>query len=257
MDRLMKRIGLPLFVIVLVAATPAFGQLPQNPNTSGTATQKLPSRPGAANYGFLNTGNITFASPVSAVVEEFSTREVTNIAFASGDSAPPRPASNDVPIAGTAAVPIPPERPVTQNATNTITQNHRLRLTPQIFEKNLVEKLGSRFVPIRGESGNTDISRYRLPTREGTDIQLVINQQQGVVSTTGSPAMVESSLQIVRLLDVPEVPGGAITRFMPVQQSNIAPVQRVANMVNRETVRVAQAERPAVPAVRGGAVKVS
>ena len=240
----MKRIGLPLFVIVLIAANSALGQPTYNPNTSDTATQQIPSFSGVEDFESLSKGNTIFASPVTIGAKY-------NIAFTSGESASAVSSIPPAPTAEPAAAMPNAERPVAQNtqtAHNVITQNHRLRLTPQVFEKNLVEKLGSRFVPMRGEAEIDGISRYSLPTKEGTDIQLVIHLQQGVVTVTGSPPMVESSLQIVRLLDVPEAPGGAVTKFVPVQQSSIVPVQRVANMVNRETVRVAQTERPPVPA---------
>ena len=271
----MKQIGLPLFVIVLIAATPAVGQLtfqPQNPNVNGTVTQQVPPFPEKAEGDSRNGGNVIFANPITA-------GEKSHIAFASGDSAPTTPvfppmtgvsgngegsANSQQPrslptlpppvfTAVPAITPVSSEQPAAQNGQNVVTRNHRLRLTPQIFEKNLVEKLGSRFVPVRGGAETTGISRYSLPTREGTDIQLVINQQEGVVSVTGTPPMVESCLQIVRLLDVPEVPGGAVTKFVPVQQPSIVPAQRIANMVNRETVRVAQMERPPLPAVPNSA----
>ena len=165
------------------------------------------------------------------------------------------PTNNGAPANNVAPAPAPAQaiQQVAQNQ-SPVTQSYPLRLSPQIFERNLVEKLGSRFVPVRGGAEASGISRYTVPGRDGTAVELVVNQQQGVVTITGSPRMVEASMQIVRLLDIPEVPGGAVTRFVPVQQSSMEPTRIVAGLVNQEMVRVAQAPpqqpgtSPAVPA---------
>ena len=134
--------------------------------------------------------------------------------------------------------PVVTARPVAQNA---VTLNHRLRLQPQVFERNLIEKLGSRFVPVRNVADNPGIAQFRLPARDGTDIELTINRQQGIVSVTGTPGTVDASLRIVQLIDVIEGAGRPVARFVPVQQSNIEATRRIANIVNQETLRVAQA----------------
>jgi len=197
--------------------------------------------------------NVTFASPVVA-------GDRSNISFNPAGTSPAltpsAPKMNTLPVfqpqhgapngvvANNVPVPVPAvmARPVAQNA---VTQSHPLRLPAQVFEKNLIEKLGSRFVPVRNVAEASGISQYRLPVRDGTDIELVINRQQGTVSVTGSPGMVDASLRIVRLLDIEEVAGGPVARFVPVQQSNVDAARRVADIVNRETMRVAQVDRPA------------
>ena len=159
--------------------------------------------------------------------------------------------ANNVPVANNMPVQVPAvmARPVAQNAVtqnavahNAVTQNHRLRLPPQVFERNLIERLGSRSVPVQNVAADAGIAQYRLPARDGTAIELTVNRQQGMVSITGAPAMVDACLKIVRLLDVQEVAGGSVTRFMPVQQSNVNAARQVANIVNQETLRVAQAQ---------------
>jgi len=132
--------------------------------------------------------------------------------------------------------PVAIARPIASNA---VTQSHRLRLPPQVFERNLVERLGSRFVPVQNVAAGSGMAQYRLPTREGTAIELTINRQQGMVSITGSPAMVDASLRIVRSLDAEEIAGGPVARFVPVQQS-VESARQVANVLNQELLRVAQ-----------------
>jgi len=216
-------IRLCLFIAILAVVPPAHGQLL-------TSAFDSPQR-----------SNITFSSPVVA-------GEKSNISFSIAESAPVSPVRPTAPmstvpvfVAQSSAAPVPGgPRPV---APNTVSKSYRLRLAPQVFERTLVEKLGSRFVPVRNVAEDSGLSRYRLPVRDGTDIELVINQQQGAVFVTGSPKMVDSCLQIVQVLDTEEN-AGAVTKFVPVQLSNAVPAQRIANILNQETLKVAQVERP-------------
>ena len=187
--------------------------------------------------------NVTFASPVVS-------GDRANIAFDAAPTSPPP--TNRLPVFQPQTVvannmptsaPAVTARPVAQNA---VTKNHLLRQPAQVFERNLMEKLGSRFVPVRNVTESSGIAQYRLPVKDGTDIELVINRQQGIVSVTGSPGMVDTSLQIVRILDAEEAVGGPVARFVPVQQSNVGAARQVADIVNRETLRAAQVNRPAV-----------
>ena len=202
-----------LIAICAAAVPPARGQLP-------TSEFDSPQR-----------SNITFSSPV--VVGEKS-----NVSFSVAESAPAASVpAGPVSIAQALTAPV---RPVAQNA---VSKSYRLRLAPQVFEKNLVEKLGSRFVPVRNVEETAGLSRYRLPGRDGTNVELVIDQRQGAVVVTGSPKMVDSCLQIIQILDTEEH-AGAVTKFVPVQQSNAIPAQRIANILNQETLKVAQTTRP-------------
>jgi type II secretion system protein D len=265
----MKRIGLSLFVLVLIAVQPAFGQpvpLTQKTNAGGASIRQVQdTQPSPETRGFFDAtqpGKITFSSPATT---ENRSNVASNIGFAKentpttiGAGVPTQSTSevptNEAPGAPTTLLPavsVPtmptPALTARQVAQNAVTQSHRLRLAPQVFEKNLIDKLGSRFVPIRNIAETSGTSRYRLPTREGTDIELVINQQHGVVSVTGSPQMVESSLKIVKLLDFEEAGSGTVARFLPVQQSNIDSTRRIADAISRESVRVAQAPPSTVP----------
>ncbi|MCL2710727.1 MAG: hypothetical protein FWE95_07590 [Planctomycetaceae bacterium] len=244
------------------------------PKVIGNSGLLLASGP-TVEFDTPNRGNVTFATPVVG--------DKTVVAFGTPTALPPveqpavapafprpMPVANDLPAFqarnnaqnaqnpsqvfqaqnGAHGVPtnvMPTQtpavaaRPIAQNA---VSQSHRLRLHPQVFERNLVERLGSRFVPVRNVGESPNIVQYRLPARDGTDIELVINKVQGMVFVTGSPTMVDASLRIVRSLDVEEVIGGPVARFVPVQQQAIDATRQVANIVNLETLRVAQAVPP-------------
>ena len=237
----MKRIGLYLFAAILLttAAHSAFGQ----PVTATPETNPVQT-----------SSKITFASPaIEGANISFSSSEAVPLPHAAQSSSS-KPANSEIPPSGqpltsqqstgvpAKSMPIPfPLQPARPVAPNPITASHQLRLAPHVFEKNLLEKLGTRFVPVRNVEEAAGISRYRLPARDGTDIELVINLQHGTVAVTGSPPVVDSCLQIVRFLDTQEVAGGQVTRFMPVQQSSIDSARRVAGIVNHESMRVAQA----------------
>ena len=276
----MKRIGLSLFVTVLAVVSSAFGQqIPnvQYPNsgnfdfshrnevnfsTPGTIGQRvnasftngevapIPSAPFPGATVNAVPRAIPSLQSQDAIPAASQPRSLPTLPAVQPAAPPPVVAQVPMAQAPMAQVPAPvpaqATRPVAQNA---ITQNYRLRLPPQVFERNLVEKLGSRFIPIRSTTEITGISRYNLPGRDGTNIELIVYQQQGVVSVVGSPRMVEATLQIVRLLDTADIPGSAVTRFVPVQQSNVESARRIADIMNRESVRVAQVDRPptAVP----------
>jgi type II secretion system protein D len=245
---------------VPVAGTSALDTVPSNNPARLNATPMHPAQSG--NVTFANSGersNVAFSQTegmptlVPRPIAPLPSVPSSNVSspHAPAHAVPVRPmyvpampTSTSLTATPPAAVPAQTARPVAQNA---VTKSHQLRTAPQVFEKNLVERLGSRFVPVRGGVEASGLSRYNLPVRDGTGIELVINQQHKVVSITGSPPMVESTLQIVRLLDTEEVPGGSVTRFLPVQQSNIDSARRLADLMNRETARTAQLDRPLAP----------
>ncbi|MDR1963364.1 MAG: hypothetical protein LBQ50_06265 [Planctomycetaceae bacterium] len=142
---------------------------------------------------------------------------------------PPSPTISQPPQ----AVPVTPTRLI---ATEAVTKNHRLQnVHSEIFEQKLVEKLGKRFVPVRNVEASLNLSRFRLPVKDGTDVELSIDRQNGIITVIGSAPMVESCLRIVRLLDSQEN-----MEFIPVQRSNLAAFRQAAQVVNRETQKLAQ-----------------
>ena len=233
----MRRIGLPLFTAILVAACPALGQsldYPERPSIVPVSQALHVQNPGFADPSILRVQHIQFADappvPIPSVPMDTLPVFRPQNARMSENGVP----ANNMPVQAPAVV----ARPVAQNA---VTQNHRLLLSPQVFERNLVERLGNRSIPIQNVAADSGIAQYRLPARDGTAIELTVNRQQGLVSITGAPAMVDACLRIVRLLDTQEATGGPVARFMPVQQSNVDVARQVADIVNRESLRVAQA----------------
>ncbi|MDR3196642.1 MAG: hypothetical protein LBU34_02130 [Planctomycetaceae bacterium] len=149
------------------------------------------------------------------------------------------------------ANPLPPRTapatPTRLVATEAVTKNHRLRnVSSETFERKLVEKLGKRFVPVRNIEASSNLSRFRLPVKDGTDVELSVDRQNGITTIIGSALMVESCLQIVRLLDSQEH-----TEFIPMQPSNRDTFRRTAQVLNRETQKSAQ-NTQALPLPRGG-----
>ena len=279
----MKRIGLLLCVTVFAGLSSAVGQennvafappmdVREMPNVSFPVADTSPFPPVAdvpvsSPPRILAAAPVLPASPVAAVpVEEVqATSQPRMLPTVSAPPAASRPAqtmptqtmtaqsaptqtpmqapAQTMPTQAPVSVPAQAAAPVAQNA---ITLSHRLTLAPQVFERNLIEKLGSRFVPVRSVEAAQGFSRYNMPLRDGTAVELVIDHQRGGVAITASPQMAASSLQIVQLLDTADVPGGAVTRFVPVQQSNMQSARQVAELVNQEMLRVAQAPPPAV-----------
>ncbi len=139
--------------------------------------------------------------------------------------------------------------PTPQVANETVVRNHRLQqLTPQQFEQKLLNKLGNRLVPVRVEE-SANQSRFRLPTRDGSQVELTVDRENGMTTLVGTTKMVDSCLQIVQLLDVREVVGGPTTQFVPVQNQQ-AVIQDAANLLNRESQRMAQAQPAGQPVQR-------
>ncbi|MDR0337924.1 MAG: hypothetical protein LBI18_12625, partial [Planctomycetaceae bacterium] len=145
----------------------------------------------------------------------------------------PSPSPTPLPPQPPHAVPATPTRLIASEA---ITKNHRLqRVNSETFEQKLVEKLGKRFVPIRNIETSTNLSRFRVPVKDGTDVELSIDRQNSIITIIGSAPMVTSCLQIVRLLDSPEN-----AEFIPIQQSNRGMFHRTAQIINREAQKLAQ-----------------
>ncbi|MDR2441212.1 MAG: hypothetical protein LBE12_17765 [Planctomycetaceae bacterium] len=146
----------------------------------------------------------------------------------------------------TESLPQPPRTvtatPTRLIATEAVTKNHRLRnVNSETFEQKFVEKLGKRFVPVRNVETSSNLSRFRLPVKDGTDVELSIDRQNDITTIIGSAPMVESCLQIVRLLDSQEN-----AEFIPIQPSNRAAFRQAAQIINRETQKLAQ-NTPALP----------
>ncbi|MDR0522162.1 MAG: hypothetical protein LBH00_09965, partial [Planctomycetaceae bacterium] len=161
----------------------------------------------------------------------------------------PKPENTEQP-APVPASPSPQILPVKTNAAETATKVHRLQLPIAVFEKNLIEKLGSKFVPVRNVDNSPNSSRYRLPVRDGSEVELILDVQSNSAVITGSAKTAEACLQIVRLLDT-EPRKGIVAEFVPVQQSSLPAVQRTADILNRETQRFAQANPPAANPLAG------
>ena len=140
--------------------------------------------------------------------------------------------------------PAVPNRPIAAEA---VPKNHVLKnISAQTLETKLLERLGQRFVPVKNVEASPDLARFRLPVRDGTDIELTIDRQNGIATAFGSAPMVDATIQLVQLLDVPNGNGNVTTEVIPVQRASLVPVRQATETIARETQREST-ERPAAP----------
>ncbi len=128
--------------------------------------------------------------------------------------------------------PAVPNRPIAAEA---VSKNYRLRnISGPALESKLIEKLGTRFVPVKNVENTPNLGRFRLPVKDGTDIELSIDRPNGVATVLGSAPMVDATLQLVQLLDAPN--GGTVTtEVVPVQRGNLVPVKQATETIAKET----------------------
>jgi type II secretion system protein D len=119
-------------------------------------------------------------------------------------------------------------------ANNSAIKSHKLQhLTVDGFSAKLIKKLGQRFVPVQNVGNSNDMVRYRLPIKDGSSVELVVERANGIVTVTGSNAAVDNCIKIVRLLDLPESRDGSVTEFLPVQNSGTEVLHKAANFINQ------------------------
>ncbi|MDR2642422.1 MAG: hypothetical protein LBC74_06470 [Planctomycetaceae bacterium] len=146
---------------------------------------------------------------------------------------------------------------VNNNATNNpIANSYKLQhLTGAGFETKLIKKLGQRFIPVHNIENSQDITKYRLPVKNGSNIDLTIDRTNGIVIVSGANTAVENCVKIVRLLDLPESKDGSITEFKILQNTDSATLRKTVGVINQSsgnqlsgqnTVKLVQ-NQPSVP----------
>ncbi|MDR1291529.1 MAG: hypothetical protein LBK06_10045, partial [Planctomycetaceae bacterium] len=145
-------------------------------------------------------------------------------------------------------------------ANNPVAKSHKLQhLTGAEFETKLVNKLGKRFVAVRNVGNSNEMSRYKLPVKDGSSVDLTIERVNGIVTLTGSGATVDNCVKIVRLLDLPESRDGSVTEFMLLENANSGALRQAANLINQSagqnqsaqnTVRLVQNQPNTTPETR-------
>jgi type II secretion system protein D len=211
--------------------------------TLATSATSLPSSPfllASHPQNTDHTAQVQFSAPVSP-----ETTTVKPIPTVSTLSTPTLPIPT-TPETSAPATPLPhpprsaPATPTRLIATEAITKNHRLQnVSSETFEQKLVEKLGKRFVPVRNIETTSNLSRFRFPVKDGTDVELSIDRQNGITTIIGSAPIVESCLQIVRLLDSQEN-----AEFISIQPANRFTFRQTAQILNTETRKLAQNATP-------------
>ncbi|MDR1054217.1 MAG: hypothetical protein LBL39_08575, partial [Planctomycetaceae bacterium] len=144
-------------------------------------------------------------------------------------------------------------------ANNPVVKSHKLQhLTGVDFETKLVKKLGQRFVAVRNVGNSNETSRYKLPVKDGSSVDLAIERVNGIVTLTGSNATVDNCVKIVRLLDLPDSRDGSVTEFVSLENANSGALRQAANLINQfgqnqsaqSTVRLVQNQPNTTPEAR-------
>ncbi len=126
-----------------------------------------------------------------------------------------------------------PNRPIAAEA---VAGRYQLKnITPQTLETQLVEKLGKRFVPVKNVESTPNLAKFRLPVKDGTDVELTIDRQQGIATLLGSAPMVESCVKLIQFLDFPNGNGTAATEVVPLQRGSMIPVKQAVETIAQET----------------------
>lgn len=114
-----------------------------------------------------------------------------------------------------------------------VTKNHKLQhVGSDHFERKFFECLGKRFVSIQNIGTSGDLARFRMPVKDGTNLDFSIDRINNLATIVGSPDMVDSTLQIIRLLDtLPDA--NLATEVMSVQKANLLPIKKAAMIVNQ------------------------
>ncbi len=129
-------------------------------------------------------------------------------------------------------------QPVPVTTQQAETKTYKLQnLRAAEFERKLLEKLGKRFVPVRNLDGAENVAHFRLPGKDGSNVELLIDRQHDSATVVGSVAMINSCVKIVQLLDVRETESSQ-TRFLPVNSANLIPVKQAAEILNQHAVSV-------------------
>lgn len=125
-----------------------------------------------------------------------------------------------------------------------VTKNHKLQhVASEHFERKFFECLGKRFVPVQNIGSSGNLARFRMPVNDGTDLDLSIDRKNNIATIVGSPDMVESTLQIIRLLDAP-LDVNSTTEIMSVQKTNLLPLKKAVSIVNQTTNQ--EARKPTI-----------
>ncbi|MDR2170077.1 MAG: hypothetical protein LBP59_08045 [Planctomycetaceae bacterium] len=117
---------------------------------------------------------------------------------------------------------------------NPVAKTYKLQhLTGSAFETKLIKKLGQRFVPVRSIESSHDVVKYKLPVKDGSNVDFTIERSNGIVTVTGSSTPVESCVKIARLLDLPESKDGNVTEFMVLQNKDSAVLRQATGFINQ------------------------
>ncbi|MDR1923441.1 MAG: hypothetical protein LBQ66_03610 [Planctomycetaceae bacterium] len=195
----------------------------------------------AVSTAVLQTNSPFNNAPISVV--GFVTPNISDDFAAPSSPVPPTTANtqNTNPLQPTTITSVATNSAPVENANSLIAKNYKLQHLSGIgFETKLVKKLGQKFVPVRNLETTQNLTRYRLPVKNGNNVDLSIERVAGIVTLTGTNNnTIDNCLKIVKLLDLPESKDGSVTEFVTVENSllngNVGTLKRAADLINQGT----------------------
>ena len=117
---------------------------------------------------------------------------------------------------------------------NAVTQTIPLQnLSAAEFKKKLLEKLGSRCVPVMNVQTPGEITHYQMKTASNTLLDLVIDNKGNTIRITGSNAAVGSFLKIAQMLDLKNNTPELHTDMVPFHGGNYKAVQQTISAIRQ------------------------
>ncbi|MCL2305217.1 MAG: hypothetical protein FWC43_07730 [Planctomycetaceae bacterium] len=121
---------------------------------------------------------------------------------------------------------------------NAVTQSLSLQnLNAPDFTKKLLEKLGSRCVPVINVQTPGNVSHFQMVTAGNTLLDLVIDNQGNTVRITGSKSSVDSFARIAQMLDSKSGTPESYTDMVPFHGINYRTVQQTVNAIQQNQER--------------------
>ncbi|MCL2743972.1 MAG: hypothetical protein FWE67_08980 [Planctomycetaceae bacterium] len=233
-------------VLPVSAQNPMLNPVPKTTQVPVQQNHTLPYPVQTAQY-ISDTQNPNPQNNVSQVqYAQFSTPSAVPLRFA---EAPAEKSSFPV------VSPLPAENKITKDAItkDVVAKKYVLKndyvlknIAPDVFERRFFEKLGSRFVPVKTVENLQETVSFQLPGKDGTKVDLSLNRKTGNISVSGTENMVNDTVKIVQLLDVPLDSAGTLTEFVEVQKNSGKTSTQAAQLIGQLTQKAVAEANPMI-----------
>ena len=148
--------------------------------------------------------------------------------------------NDEAPPAGGGFHALPPVK-IPEIPKDAVTQSLQLQnLNASEFKRALLQKLGSRFVPVLNVQAAGDVSRFQMVTAGNTLLDLVIDNQTNRIRITGSQSAVNAFGRIAQMIDSRNGTPESYTDMVPFQGVNYRTVQQTVNAIQQSQDAPAQ-----------------